>query len=95
MSTTTLNRALERMGFNGKGSMGFSAHGFRATASTLLNELGVRADVIERQLAHTERNQVRAAYNHASYLSERRSMMQVWADLIGPGRRALTPRFTL
>ncbi|WP_219820289.1 tyrosine-type recombinase/integrase [Xanthomonas arboricola] len=46
MTATTLNRALERMGFNGKGSIGFSAHGFRATASTLLNEMGFRADVI-------------------------------------------------
>ena len=81
MTATTLNRALERMGFNGKGSMGFSAHGFRATASTILNELGYRPDVIERQLAHSERNKVRASYNHAEYLAERRAMMQEWADL--------------
>ncbi|MFP1757207.1 tyrosine-type recombinase/integrase [Lonsdalea quercina] len=51
MTATTLNRALERMGFNGKDSIGFSAHGFRATASTILNEMGYRPDVIERQLA--------------------------------------------
>ena len=82
MTMTTLNRALERMGFNGKGSIGFSAHGFRATASTMLNELGYRPDVIERQLAHKERNQVRASYNRAEYLSERIVMMQVWADLL-------------
>jgi integrase len=81
MTATTLNRALERMGFNGKGSMGFSAHGFRATASTILNELGYRPDVIERQLAHSERNKVRASYNQAEYLAERRAMMQEWADL--------------
>ena len=61
MTPTTLNRSLERMGFNGKDSIGFSAHGFRATASTILNEIGYRADVIERQLAHTERNKVRAS----------------------------------
>ena len=82
MTATTLNRALERMGFNGKGSIGFSAHGFRATASTMLNEMGYRADVIERQLAHAERNKVRASYNQAEYLEERRKMMQAWADEI-------------
>ncbi|GKW29959.1 tyrosine-type recombinase/integrase [Pectobacterium brasiliense] len=83
MIATTLNRALERMGFNGKGSIGFSAHGFRATASTILNEMGYRSDVIERQLAHTERNKVRASYSRAEYLDERRKMMQVWADFVG------------
>lgn len=63
MTGTTLNRALERMGFNGKDSIGFSAHGFRTSASTMLNEIGFRSDVIERQLAHPERNKVRASYN--------------------------------
>ncbi len=82
MTPTTLNRALERMGFNGKDSIGFSAHGFRATASTILNEMGFRPDVIERQLAHKERNKVRAAYNQAEYLEERRAMMQQWADYL-------------
>jgi integrase len=82
MTMTTLNRALERMGFNGRGTIGFSAHGFRATASTMLNELGFRSEVIERQLAHAERNKVRASYNQAEYLDERRSMMQQWADLV-------------
>lgn len=81
MTATTLNRALERMGLNGKDSIGFSAHGFRATASTILNEIGFRPDVIERQLAHAERNKVRASYNQAEYLEERRAMMQQWADL--------------
>jgi hypothetical protein len=61
MTATTLNRALERMGLNGKNSIGFSAHGFRATAATILNETGFRPDVIERQLAHRERNKVRAS----------------------------------
>lgn len=78
MTATTLNRALERMGYAGR----FSAHGFRATASTVLNEMGYRSDVIERQLAHKERNKVRASYNQAEYLEERRKMMQVWADLL-------------
>lgn len=82
MTATTLNRALERMGFNGKGSMGFAAHGFRATASTMLNEAGYRPDVIERQLAHKERNKARASYNQAEYLDERRTMMQQWADYL-------------
>jgi integrase len=81
MTPTTLNRALERMGLNGKDSIGFSAHGFRATASTILNELGYRPDVIERQLAHSERNKVRASYNQAEYWDERKAMMQQWADL--------------
>ncbi len=78
MSPTSLNRALERLGYGGK----FSAHGFRATASTLLNELGYDADWIERQLAHAPRNKVRAAYNHAQYLKERRKMVQEWADFV-------------
>lgn len=82
MSATTLNRALERMGFSGKDTIGFSAHGFRATASTILNEIGFRPDVIERQLAHAERNKVRASYNQGEYLAERRDMVQQWADLI-------------
>ena len=81
MTATTLNRALERMGLNGKHGIGFSAHGFRATASTLLHEIGFRPEAIERQLAHAERNKVRASYNHAEYLEERRTMMQQWADL--------------
>lgn len=82
MTATTLNRALERMGLNGKGSIGFSAHGFRATASTILNEMGYRSDVIERQLAHAERDKVRASYNHAEYMEERKAMMQEWANFI-------------
>ena len=79
MTATTLNRALERMGYGG-GRL--SAHGFRATASTLLNELGYRPDVIERQLAHKPRNKTRASYNQAEYLAERAAMMQQWADLV-------------
>jgi hypothetical protein len=59
-----------------------TVHGFRAVASTLLNEMGFHPDWIERQLAHDERNKVRAAYNHAQYLPERRRMMQQWADYL-------------
>jgi len=78
MTGTTLNRALERMGYGGR----FSSHGFRATASTLLNEFGYRSDIIERQLAHAERNKSRASYNQAQYMGERRIMMQKWADYL-------------
>jgi integrase len=82
MTSTTLNRALERMGFNGKGTIGFSSHGFRATASTMLHEQGFRTELIEKQLAHSDRNKVRAAYNQGQYLKERQAMMQKWADYI-------------
>jgi len=82
MTPTTINRVLERMGFNGKGSIGFSGHGFRGTASTMLHEQGFRPEVIEMQLAHKERNAVKAAYNKAQYLPERMEMMQSWADYI-------------
>jgi integrase len=78
MSENTVLYALYRMGYHSRAT----GHGFRSTASTILNEHGFRADVIERQLAHTERNSVRAAYNHAQYLAERREMMQWWADYI-------------
>lgn len=78
MSENTILYALYRMGYHSRAT----GHGFRSTASTILNEHGFRADVIERQLAHGERNAVRAAYNHAQYLPERRQMMQWWADYI-------------
>ena len=78
MSENTINQLLKRMGYKGK----LVGHGFRALASTTLNEQGYPADVIERQLAHAERNKIRAAYNRAEYLPQRRAMMQAWADLI-------------
>jgi integrase len=59
-----------------------TAHGFRTVASTVLNEQGFRADIIERKLAHTERNKIRAAYNRAQYIQERREMMVWWADYL-------------
>lgn len=79
MSNMALNAALRRMGYE-QGEM--CAHGFRAMASTLLNELGWNSDLIERQLAHAERNSIRAAYNRAEYLPERRKMMQAYADYL-------------
>jgi integrase len=78
MTNTTTNRALEYMGYAGL----VSSHGFRGTASTVLNEMGYHSDVIERQLAHKPRNAIRAAYNHAELLPERRQMLQDWADMI-------------
>jgi integrase len=66
------------MGYHSRATV----HGFRALASTALNEMGFRADVIECQLAHEERDSVRAAYNRAEYLAERRMMMNHWADWI-------------
>ncbi|KIG09828.1 integrase family protein [Burkholderia sp. MR1] len=82
MAQTTLNRALERMGFNGAGSIGFSGHGFRGTASTLLHEQHFAPEVIEAQLAHRQRSHVSAAYNKAQYLPARRKMMTAWGDYI-------------
>jgi integrase len=79
MSDGTVRTALRTLGYN-KDSM--SAHGFRTTASTLLNEQGWSPDAIERQLCHMPRDQVRAAYNRAQYLEERRRMMQAWADYL-------------
>jgi integrase len=67
------------MGYTGEQ---MSWHGFRAMASTLLHELGFPPDVIELQLAHRERNEVRAAYNRAKRLDGRRKMMQAWGDYL-------------
>ena len=79
MSENTIRMALRTMGYvNGE----MTPHGFRGMASTLLHENGFTPDVIERQLAHAERNAVRAAYNHAEYLPERRKMMQWWSDYL-------------
>jgi len=77
MSNNTINTALRRLGYSSNEQTG---HGFRSMASTLLNEQGFPPDVIELQLAHSERNKVRAAYNKAQRLPERRKMMQAWAD---------------
>ena len=79
MSENTVNAALRRLGY---GTDEMTGHGFRSMASTLLNEQGWNRDAIERQLAHAERNQVRAAYNYAEHLPERRKMMQAWADYL-------------
>lgn len=79
ISENTINAALRRLGYSKEEQTG---HGFRTIASTLLNEQGWHPDVIELQLAHAERNKVRAAYNRAQRLPERRRMMQAWADYL-------------
>lgn len=78
VSNNTMLFALYRLGYKGK----MTGHGFRAVASTILNETGFKPDVIERQLAHCERNEIRGAYNRAEYLPERKRMMQHWADYL-------------
>ena len=86
MNENAINYTIHKMGYKGK----MVGHAFRALASTTLNEMGFPPDVIERQLAHAERNQVRAAYNHAEYLPQRREMMQKWGDFI-EGQTARKP----
>lgn len=78
ISENTFNSALARMGYKGTAT----AHGFRALFSTVANEAGWNGDVIERQLAHVERNKVRAAYHRSTYTAERARLMQWWADLL-------------
>jgi len=79
MSENAIRAALRSLGYTNDD---MTPHGFRSMASTLLNEQGFKADVIEIQLAHIERNAIRAAYNYAQYLPERRRMMQHWADYL-------------
>lgn len=83
MSDNTILKALERMGYKGR----MTGHGFRGVASTALNEMGFRVDVIEAQLSHVEGNRVRAAYNHAQYLDERRELMAAWSDYLDTVQR--------
>jgi integrase len=94
MSDNTINAALRRMGY-GKDEM--TAHGFRAMAATLLNEMGLwNADAIERQLAHVEANAVRRAYTRGQYWEERVRMMQHWSDYLDglrDGAKVLRPNF--
>ena len=78
MSNNTILKALQRMGYKGR----MTGHGFRGVASTLLHEMGFDHAHIELQLAHQERNEVSAAYNHATYLKQRATMMQLWSDYL-------------
>jgi len=79
MSENTVNAALRRLGYTTEQMTG---HGFRHMASTRLNELGWNPDAIERQLSHRDRDSIRGTYNQAQYMTERRTMMQAWADYL-------------
>ncbi len=84
ISENTMLFALYRLGYHGKATV----HGFRGTGSTILNESGLfESDWIERQLAHDDRDQVRAAYNAAQYLPHRRQMMEWWASYLAEKQR--------
>lgn len=83
ISNNTMLYALYRMGYKSR----MTGHGFRGLAATTLREMGYTRDLVDRQLAHAERNQVTAAYVHAEYLQDRRKMMQHWADYIDAARR--------
>lgn len=85
LSENALNSALRRMGYT-KGEV--TAHGFRVTASTILNHRGYEPDVIEAVLAHQDRNAIRRAYNRATYFEQRVKLMQEWADLLDDLRKA-------
>ena len=85
MSENTVNSALRRMGYSDEEMVG---HGFRAMGSTLLNEMGYDENWIEVQLAHKDSNKIRAAYNRAKYLPQRRQMLQEWADYLDDLRRS-------
>jgi integrase len=84
MGHTTINSVIDRLEINGTR---FVPHGLRATASSILNEANFRYDVIERQLAHRDRNKVRSIYNQAEYAHERREMLQWWADYVDSLKR--------
>lgn len=83
--------AIRRMGYD-KDTM--TIHGFRSTASTCLNERGYSYDHIEKQLAHKEKDEVRAAYNRAEYLEPRRKLIQDWADILDELRQGARERRT-
>jgi integrase len=78
MSNNTILKALERMGYKGR----MTGHGFRSLASTQLNEMGFRPDIVELQLAHQEQDEVKAAYNYAQHMEKRTAMMQTWANFL-------------
>ena len=78
ISENTLGKIMNGMGYKGIAT----PHGFRSLASSILNEQGYNPDAIERQLAHVEENRIKAAYNRAEYLAERREMMQWYSDYL-------------
>ena len=78
ISDATLTRIIERIGYKGRATV----HGFRSLASSTLNEQGYNPDAIERQLAHIDDNKIRAAYNRADYMAERREMLAWYAEFL-------------
>jgi hypothetical protein len=81
MSDNTVNSALRTLGYDTKEQI--TGHGFRATARTLIRELlGWDRDVIERHLAHVSDEELGDSYDRATFLSQRREMVQLWADLL-------------
>jgi len=84
LSENAMNAALRRMGY---GADEMTAHGFRSTVSTILNERGHRPEVIEAILGHQDKNEIRRIYNRANYWSERVALMQTWADMLDDFRK--------
>ena len=78
ISENAIINCIYRMGYKGK----TTGHGFRSTASTIMNESNFNPDAIERQLAHAERNKIRAAYNRSEYLDERAKLMEWWSNYV-------------
>jgi integrase len=87
MNPNTINQALYRMEYGGR----LSGHGFRATASTALNEHGFAPHVVEMQLAHWRRDRTEASYNHAKYWPERVKLMDFWADMVMADKTNVVP----
>ena len=79
INSESLRMALRRLGIPKEK---FTPHGFRGMGTTRLYEMGYKEDVVERTLAHSERNKVKASYNHPQYLQDRAEMMQVWSDYL-------------
>jgi integrase len=90
MSENTMLYALYRLGYRGRTTI----HGLRATASTILYENDYSQDVVERQLAHAPRNKIRASYDHAKFLTQRRKMMQWWSDYLDATTKGNVAMFT-
>ena len=84
LSENAFNSSLRRMGYQKEE---VTAHGFRATASTILNTRGYEPDVIEAALAHQDKNVIRRTYNRTTYLDQRARLMQDWADLVDEFRK--------
>ncbi|MGH5265068.1 tyrosine-type recombinase/integrase, partial [Klebsiella pneumoniae] len=80
MNSQTANAALKRIGYSGR----LVAHGLRSIASTAMNEQGFKADVIEAALAHSDKNEVRRAYNRSTYLNDRIELMDWWGMKVKP-----------